>query len=93
MPYIPQEQRRQLEDAIVRLADEIKSLHDGKHNASIAGVLNYAITRLVLDAWQPARYHDVALITGVLENVKQEFYRQFATPYEDSKIEENGPVY
>jgi len=93
MPYIPPGQRSQLDPAIRRLADQIRAHHDGQSNASIAGILNYAVTRLVLDAMKPSRYHDIALVTGVLENVKQEFYRKFAAPYEEEKIKENGPVY
>jgi hypothetical protein len=32
------------------------------------------------------------MITGVLENVKQEFYRRIATAYEEKKIIENGDI-
>lgn len=93
MPYIAQSQRKELDPLIEELAERIKTFHDGHSNASIAGILNYAITRLILDAGRPARYHDIAILTGVLENVKQEFYRKFASEYEDAKIQENGPVY
>jgi hypothetical protein len=31
-------------------------------------------------------------MTGVLENIKQEFYRRAAAPYEDRKINQNGDV-
>ncbi len=93
MPYIPQIQRQELDPTIAVLAEQIRNHHDGHNNASIAGVLNYTITKLLLDAAHPARYHDIAILTGVLENVKQEFYRKFAAGYEDEKIKENGPVY
>lgn len=93
MPYIPQEQRNALDKLIEALAGAVREFHDGTTNASIAGVLNYCVTRLVLEAMKPQRYHDIAMVTGVLENVKQEFYRMFAAPYEDAKIKENGPVY
>lgn len=93
MPYIPREQRSALDGPIEALARAVREFHDGKSNASIAGVLNYCITRLTLEAMKPQRYHDIAIVTGVLENVKQEFYRMFAAPYEDAKIKENGPVY
>lgn len=93
MPYIPQSQRQELDPAIIELAEQIRAYHDGHNNASVAGILNYTITRLLLEAGRPARYHDIAILTGVLENVKQEFYRKFAAEYEDEKIRENGPVY
>lgn len=93
MPYIPREQRSALDSRIEALAEAVRAFHDGGNNASIAGVLNYCITRLALEAARPSRYHDIAILTGVFENVKQEFYRMFAAPYEDGKIKENGPVY
>jgi hypothetical protein len=37
-------------------------------------------------------YVKIAMITGVLENIKQEFYRRVASPYEDKKILENGDI-
>jgi hypothetical protein len=37
-------------------------------------------------------YPKIAMITGVLENIKQEFYRRVASPYEDKKILENGDI-
>jgi len=32
------------------------------------------------------------MITGVLENIKQEYYRRVATKYEEQKIIENGDI-
>jgi hypothetical protein len=32
------------------------------------------------------------MATGVIENVKQEFYRRLASKYEDAKIEQNGDI-
>jgi hypothetical protein len=40
---------------------------------------------------QPS-YNKIAMITGVLENIKQEFYRRIAAPYEDTKIIQNGDI-
>ena len=37
-------------------------------------------------------YSKIAMVTGVLENVKQEFYRRIAASYEDKKIVENGDI-
>ena len=39
-----------------------------------------------------ASYSKLAVITGVLENIKQEFYRRVGEPYEDKKIRENGDI-
>jgi hypothetical protein len=38
-------------------------------------------------------YEGIALVTGVIENVKQELYRRVATPYEDQKMKAHGDVY
>ena len=86
MPYIREEERQALDVAIDELYSHLTS----------PGRLNYAITRLILN-YMPrqaeASYQMVAEVTGVLENVKQEFYRRYAAPYEDRKIAENGDVY
>ena len=37
-------------------------------------------------------YGMIAHLTGVLENVKQEFYRRIAGPYEDEAITRNGDL-
>ena len=59
------------------------------------GELNWAITLLVLEYLKRnnTTYSVIAEITGVLENVKQEFYRRVASSYEDAKARENGDVY
>jgi hypothetical protein len=60
------------------------------------GELNFCITRMCLEYtganWSP-NYALFNEIIGVLECVKQEFYRRAVAPYEDKKIEENGDVY
>lgn len=85
MPYIPPEDRFMFDTEIDRLIPEIEN----------AGELNYVITRLCLGYWKSrgSRYQQIAEITGVLVNAKDEFYRRVAAPYEDVKIHENGDVY
>ena len=84
MPYIPQEDRRYLDPYVPR-------------HFSSAGELNYFITKCVLHYIRQSglgvRYHMIATVMGVLENVKQEFYRRVAVPYEESKKELHGDVY
>jgi len=60
-----------------------------------AGELNYVFTTLALLylSGTDKKYADYNEIIGVLECVKQEFYRRAVTPYEDIKSEENGDVY
>ena len=56
------------------------------------GILNYAITYLLLGA-KPMRYADYNALIGVLECAKLELYRRQIAKYEEEKIVENGDVY
>jgi len=89
MPYIKPYKREQLDadiDALARTID-FMSLDEEKD-----GNLNYAITRLI-DQLYGRRYTQMNEAMGVLECVKQEYYRRVAAPYEDIKAKENGDVY
>ena len=83
MPYINENSRYEIDESVEELIRAIGS----------PGKLNYAITRLILLYAPKPNYSEIATITGVLENVKQEYYRRLAAPYEDNKIKENGDVY
>lgn len=97
MPYIAQEDRKNLDPAIDELARRIvlRAKKD-KNDGAFAGLLNYSITRLTLKVARTLfgrmRYWVIATVTGVLKNVSQEFYRRVAAPYEDKKIKEHGDV-
>jgi hypothetical protein len=94
MPYVDPKIRLKLDPHIEKLATTL--LADRPFNLDGAGHLNYAITRLLmLTAFPEGRlsYSGIALVTGVLENVSQEFYRRVAAPYEHQKMLENGDVY
>ena len=102
MPYIDAERRKRIDAAARDLAAAIilehnKIDHGGNGEAAClttkAGLLNYAITTLILRTMGDIKYWKIALLTGVLENVKQELYRRMASPYEDKKCAENGDVY
>lgn len=96
MPYVNEEARRVLEEDnhIGKLADLI-AVYCEQEATSFAGCLNYAITRLVDEVYSRygTCYTDLNEAVGVLECVKQEYYRRLAVPYEDEKIEQNGDVY
>jgi uncharacterized metal-binding protein YceD (DUF177 family) len=98
MPYIKQEDRVFLDPYVNNLSDAINSntpAHietDNEKVMTIVGELNYCITRLCSRTMGQPTYPKIALITGMLENVKQEFYRRLAAPYEENKIVQNGDV-
>ena len=85
MPYIVSERRKQLH-------------FTGALNTYVpttAGELNYVITKMVLRylaRYATDSYSNFNEAVGVLECVKQEFYRRAVVPYEDAKIIVNGDV-
>ena len=106
MPYIKEDRRKPLDSNINLLAmgiklnannnirpyDEEGSKLTNEQFLEIAGDINYCVSRLISRVMGDISYGKIAIITGVLENIKQEFYRRAATPYEDKKIIENGDI-
>ncbi len=87
MPYIKPDARPQIDQITNALVEHVKSLPLEEQD----GALNYAITRTLLSVY-PRRYFHFNRLMGVLACVTQEAYRVVIGPYEDTKIEENGPV-
>lgn len=99
MPYISKDRRLKLDQSIVDLSSAIKKqINIDSSNLSpeqlleLSGDLNYCVSRICGDLLGDTSYKKIAVITGVLENIKQEFYRRMAEPYENEKIEENGDI-
>ena len=91
MPYIKEEKREELHpciDNLIRCLDPEKDLIID----NILGNINYTFSRILGGLMGTPSYDKIAMITGVLENIKQEFYRRVAEPYEDKKILENGDI-
>jgi hypothetical protein len=87
MPYISLDRRDPLDGPIEALQEELANL------GRTPGDLNYVITRLIGNYFQSETcYSTIALICGVLDNVKAEFYRRVAGPYEDHAIHRSGDV-
>jgi hypothetical protein len=84
MPYIKEEDRFKMEARIEHLASRIET----------EGELNFAITKLchIMMEKLGEKYANYNTIMGVLECVKQEFYRRKVVPYEKKKIGENGDI-
>jgi hypothetical protein len=93
MPYIKQDNRIILDRYINDLSEAISDKHSNEDIVKVMGDLNYTITRLCAKLiGKDVSYTKIGIITGVLENVKQEFYRRIAVPYEENKVVENGDV-
>ena len=94
MPYIKEEARVFLDECIENM---IQCLTEGNELTdeeflSILGEINYSFSRILAGSMGKTSYSKIAMITGVLENIKQEFYRRVASPYEELKIVQNGDI-
>lgn len=87
MPYIKAEARPELDAHMAALIEHIRTLPVEEQD----GALNYTVSRMIMSIY-PLRYFHINRVMGVLECIKQEFYRVVAGPYEDQKIAENGAV-
>ena len=102
MPYIKEEDRKILDDSIDNIIFLLKCSLDGEicqqknltdhQEMMLLGKINYCFSRILGGIIGDVSYSKIAMITGVLENIKQEFYRRVAEPYEDKKIVENGDI-
>ena len=87
MPYIKPERREKYQAVLGELIGILQSLPVEE----VDGELNYVMTRILKEVY-PLRYFHINKAIGVLECIKQEFYRRVAAPYEDVKIKESGDV-
>lgn len=96
MPYIDEDERKELDFAIDIMVDNIldnkTNLNNPNDFSNFLGRINYCFTRVVCGVMKEPSYKKIAMATGVLENIKQEFYRRIAESYEDKKILENGDI-
>lgn len=93
MPYIDLDQRVEIDPHIEKLAGEINYIvKHTKEPVTVAGLLNYAVTRLLLKTLPAKRYWAMALGIGTLICVIFEFYRRYVARYEDKAIQKNGDI-
>lgn len=102
MPYIKEDRRNDLDNCIDTMIKCIKN-NMPKSNSQdraisneqlldVCGDINYCFSRILGSIMGNVTYPKIAIITGVLENIKQEFYRRIASSYEDLKIKQNGDI-
>ena len=96
MPYIDEEERFELDTCINNLTKCIADTKVGLKNphdfANFLGRINYCFSRIIMGVMKEISYKNIAMATGVLENIKQELYSRAASPYEDKKILANGDI-
>lgn len=91
MPYIKDEQRAVIENALIKIVEDIKKIPNWENN--LGGILNYAITYIIKEFTETRMsYKNISEIIATLECAKLEFYRKDIAPYEDIKERENGSV-
>jgi len=87
MPYIKMERRKRLELSIKLIIDFLREVPEEYRD----GEINYIVTVILKRSYDP-KYFNYNRAIGVLECVKQEFYRKVVAPYEELKEKENGSV-
>lgn len=96
MPYIDEEERLELDGCIDQMIKCISNTKANLNNpndfSNFLGRINYCFTRIIVGVMKNNSYKNIAMATGVLENIKQEFYRRLAAKYEDQKIIQNGDI-
>jgi len=96
MPYINEEERRELDSAIENMIESIRGIQchlANPHDFSVyLGRINYSFSRILAGLMKEPSYNKIAMITGVLENIKQEFYRRVAENHENKKILQHGDI-
>lgn len=88
MPYIKKEDRERYREALVQIVGALESIPEEDRD----GHINYVVTVMLKRLYKPPKYKRYNKAIGVLECIKQEFYRIMVAPYEDVKIEQNGDV-
>jgi len=88
MPYIKKELRYDLEESL----GELIRLLDWIETDKLDGVMNYVVTRLIRSQYNNGKYAEYNAAIGVLECAKLELYRKVISPFEDTKIIENGDI-
>ena len=94
MPYIKKENRKYYDDLINNIVKELSDNYDGESNKTYSvGELNYVISSIIWRLFEnnPC-YTNGSNLTGVLECVKEEFYRRKMSELENRKMLENGDI-
>ena len=96
MPYINEEERleldSQIDNMILAIRNNKTNLNNPHDFSNYLGRINYCFSRIIYGVMRDVSYRNIAMVTGVLENIKQEYYRRVAEPYEDIKIRQNGDI-
>ena len=93
MPYVQQPKRDVLDPIINDLHNALVGLELDDPSNNFEGNMNYIITKLITVCYTATSYREINDVVGMLECVKQEYYRRVAAPYENMKAHDNGDVF
>lgn len=85
MPYIKQEKRRDLENYLEEVGEQLE----------VKGELTYCIYKLGLEYLKrhELNYQNISDVCAAMRDSECEFRRRILDNYENSKIKENGDIF
>jgi hypothetical protein len=89
VPYIDKDSRSHLDRRLAPVSELLKAMGV----AEKPGLLNYALTKLVLTSLPLDTYAQLSVAHSQLTMAAAELYRRRIAAYEDVKIKEAGDVY
>lgn len=102
MPYIKETDReifdKEIDNIVTIFKCSFKNKPCKENNLTdeefmlLLGKINYCFSRILSSLMGDVTYNKISMITGVIENIKQEYYRRVAQVYENKKIAENGDI-
>jgi hypothetical protein len=94
MPYIKKEERPRYDELIEQITTALVEKLPAENGKGFSeGDLNYVISSIVWNLFDKKPSYSVGnKLVGVIDCVKQEFYRRKLAPYEDGAIERNGDI-
>ena len=93
VPYIKKEDRKDYDDVIIEIVNRLLGKGPKDSGVAVVGDVNYVISSIIWKLFDTKMsYTNGNNLVGVLECVKQEFYRRKLIPYENEKIVEHGDI-
>lgn len=92
MPYVTQDNRKELQETLNELVYVLHRLEDNSEGTTRAGNLNYVVSYLINEMYPVNKYRELNDAVGMLECCKLELYRRRVGPYEDVAITTNGDL-
>lgn len=90
MPYINDDMREEVDGDISNILEYVDSVK--KDGNKIDGLINYIITKIVVESFKPLSYSTGSDMIKTLECSKLEIYRRLLSPYENNAVERNGDL-